>query len=140
MPWRQSTVQLQDREAHVLVDDRFFAQPPTKELPCLNWFGIWFVGPTPSDRYVPESEEQTFAAFERKLIELAGSHANGWAVYCIRLLSQGIVEFYMYTRDSSTLIGVVPDFKRHFPQYRIEHDTKSDPQWFEYKKYLAAIS
>jgi hypothetical protein len=140
MTWRQSSIQLKDRKAHILMDDRFASSPPTQELPCLNWFGIWLIGPTPSDRYVPDQEEQAFAGFERKLIDLAGSHANGCAVYCIRLFSHGIVEFYMYTRDASTLIGVAPDFERHFPQYRIEHDTKSDPDWSEYKKYLAAIT
>ena len=139
MTWHQSNIQLQDREAHALVDDKFSKSPPKEELPCLNWFGVWFIGPTPANRHVPQAEEEAFAVFERKLIDLAGSHAKGWAVYCIRLLSQGMVEFYMYTRDASTLMGVVSDFKRQFPQYRIEHDTKSDPEWSEYEKYLAAI-
>ena len=65
--------------------------------------------------------------------------SNGWAVYCIRMLSRGIVEYYMYTRYASTLAGLDAEFKRDYPQYRIEHDTKIDAEWSEYSKYLAAV-
>jgi hypothetical protein len=139
MTWHGSNIQLQDRPAHVLVDDRFASRTPVAELPCLNWFGVWFVRPTPEDRFVPESEEEAFLDFDLKLIEIAGALSDGWAVYCLRILSRGIVEYYMYARDASTLAGLVAEFKRHYPQYRIEHDTKIDAEWSEYVKYLAAV-
>lgn len=138
MTWLQANVRLQDREAHLLVDDRFGANLPKSQLAYINWFGVWFMGPTPPDRYVPESEESTFKALEQRLIQTAGAVSNGWAVYCIRLLSTGIVEFYMYSRDAQTLVGVIPELKKHYPQYRMEHEAKQDSSWSEYTKYLAA--
>src|SRR5258708_561406 len=102
MTWLQGDVHLQDRQAHVLVDDRFKVNTPSRELPYINWFGVWFLGPASPDRYVPEPEERSFEAFEKKLIEIARSLSGGWAVYCLRLLSKGIVEFYMYSRDAQT--------------------------------------
>ena len=122
----------------MLIDDRFAKAVPVKELPCLNWFGVWFVGSAPEDAFVPRAEEETFLAFERRLIEVAGTLSKGWAVYCLRLLSRGIAEYYLYSRDTSTLSGLVAEMKRHYPQYRLEHETKNDAGWSEYSKYLKA--
>src|SRR5262245_50888263 len=139
MTWRQSQVQLQDRKLHMIIDDRFAKAAPVKELPCLNWFGVWFVGPTTEDVFVPPAEEQTFLALERRLIEVAGTLANGWAVYWLRLLSRGIVEYYLYSRDASTLSGVITEMKREYPKYKLEHETRDDAAWSEYSKYLRAL-
>lgn len=139
MPWQQTEIQLQDRASHVLVDDRFSEMVPVAELPCLNWFGVWFVQPAPEGSYVSPVEEAAFLTLERQLIEIAGHCSNGWAVYCLRLLSRGIVEYYFYSQDRSTLEGVIPEMKRLFPQYRIEHDSKEDVSWSEYSKYLKAV-
>lgn len=73
MTWLQSQIRLQDRLSHMLIDDRFAKAAPVKELPCLNWFGVWFVGPAAEDVSVPPAEEQTFLALERRLIEVAGT-------------------------------------------------------------------
>ena len=138
MAWRQSQIQLQGRLSHVLIDDRFAKAIPVRELPCLNWIGVWLIKPAPTDAFVAPDEEPTFLSVERHLIQVAGSLASGWAVYCIRLLSRGIAEYYLYSRDTATLAGIVAEMKRHAAEYRIEHETKSDPQWSEYSKYLKA--
>ena len=140
MVWRQSNIQLQDRAAHALVDDRFASDPPTQQLPWLTWVGVWFRYETPEGRYISGEEEADFGIFEKRLIELADSLAQGWAVYCLRLLSRGIVEFYFYTRDESTLASLVDRFKLQYPEYRVEKDTFPDTEWVEYKKYLSAVS
>jgi hypothetical protein len=140
MTWRQLEIQLQDRLVHALIDDRFAQTVPIRELPCLNWFGVWFTKPAPQDAFVAPEEEQALLALERRLIEVAGKQAHGWAVYCLRLLSRGIAEYYLYSRDASTLAGVVAEMQQHCPEYRIEHETKDDPPWFEYSKYLRATA
>src|ERR1051326_5538856 len=113
MAWRQSQIQLHDRLSHVLIDDRFAKAVPVRELPCLNWIGVWFVKPAPDDAFVAPDEEQMFVSIERRLIEVAGTLASGWAVYCLRLLSRGIAEYYLYSRDTGTLAGIVAELKRH---------------------------
>ena len=138
MAWRQSQIQLEDGLAHILIDDRFAKSVPVRELPCLNWIGVWLVKPPPHDTFVAPDEEPTFLSVERRLIEVAASLASGWAVYCLRLLSRGIAEYYFYSRDSATLAGIVAEMKRHAPGYRIEHEAKTDSQWSEYSKYLKA--
>jgi hypothetical protein len=85
-------------------------------------------------------EEAAFLAFERRLIEVAGSLAHGWAVYCFRILSRGIVEFYFYSRDESVLGALAEEFSREYPEYRIEEETFPDATWSEYRKYLATVS
>lgn len=136
MAWRESQIQLQGRLARVLVDNRFAQAAPARELPCLNWFGVWFTKPVPQDAFVAPEEAPHVLALERRLIEVAGKQASGWAVYCFRLLSGGIAEYYLYSRDASTLARVVPEMKRYWPEYRIEHETKDDSQWSEYSRYL----
>jgi hypothetical protein len=139
MTWRQSQIQLQDRVAHALIDTRFAGTIPVRELPCLNWFGIWFSKPAPVDAYIAPEEEQNLTSLERHLIEIAGDVASGWAVYCLRLMSRGMAEYYLYSRDGSTLAEVAPRLRQHAPGYRIEHETKEDPDWSEYSKYLKAV-
>src|SRR5687768_17951107 len=109
MAWRQSQIHLQDRVAHVLIDDRFARSVPVRELPCLNWIGVWFVKPVPDNAFLAPEEEQTFLSVERRLIEVAGALASGWAVYCLRLLSRGVAEYYLYSRDGATLAGIVAE-------------------------------
>ena len=139
MTWMNGEVKLQDRNAYVSLDSRFEENVPFVELPCINWFGIWARSPTPLDAYFPEDEEKSYLALERRLIEIAGETSDGWAVYCMRVLSRGIAELYFYSKDSATLAKVLTALKAEFPNYRVEHEAKNDQSWSEYFKYLKAI-
>jgi hypothetical protein len=139
MSWHQAHVQLKDRLAHVLLDGRFAGTAPVAALPCLNWFGVWCREGTSEDEFIAVSEEAAISTLERQLIEVAGQCADGWAVYCMRVLSRGMVEYYLYSRDSSTLEDVSAEMLQYFPEYRIEHEAKDDASWFEYFKYHGAV-
>lgn len=139
MPWGQKEIQVSNRVANLLLDSRFCDKAPIKELPQIHWFGVWCQRPAPNGRFVAADEEQTLLQLERKLIEVAGRISNGWAVYVMRIMSQGLLEFYLYARDSSTLNGVTDELKKIFPNYRIEHDSQNDSDWAEYSKYYATF-
>ena len=140
MSWIQASLQLHDRAVHAILDARFSATAPVPELPCLNWIGLWMREAVPENSYVAETKHESFLALEREMIQLAAEISNGWAVYCIRLLSRGIAEYYFYTRDVDTLSRLLPLLKHQHPEYRIERECKTDPAWSEYKKYLKATS
>lgn len=139
MSWHQAQVQLQDRASHVLLDGRFAEAAPVAALPCLNWFGVWCRERASADEFIPVSEETAISVLERQLIEVAGRCADGWAVYCMRILSRGMVEYYLYSRDASTLEAVSIEMLQYFPEYRIEHEAKDDASWSEYFKYHGAV-
>jgi len=109
MPWNQKEIQVANRVANLLLDSRFCDKAPINELPQIHWFGVWCQRAVPSDRFVADAEEHTLLHLERKLIEIAGQVSNGWAVYVMRIMSQGLLEFYLYARDSSTLNGVTDE-------------------------------
>jgi len=133
-------MELQDRTAHVLLDMRFAESAPIAVLPCLNWFGVWFRDTPNEDEYVSASEEAIIVELERQLVQVVGRCADGWAVYCIRIMSRGLAEYYLYSKNAATLSKVVSEMNRDFPEYRIEHEAKADPNWSEYIKYRSAIN
>ncbi|HEY9103141.1 DUF695 domain-containing protein [Chitinimonas sp.] len=138
MPWLQNPIKLKDGLSHVMVDDRFAQVAPLEELGQLNWFGVWFKETPPEGALLHPDEEAAFAELERALVEMAERHANGWAVFCLRVLSYGIAEFYFYSRDAATLADVVDELRTAHPGYRIEHQSKPDESWAAYRKFLLA--
>ncbi|WP_179958246.1 DUF695 domain-containing protein [Chitinimonas arctica] len=136
MAWLTSIRQHADRITHVLIDDRFAGNPPAEALPCLNWFAIWFAETPPANALIAAQEEAAFEQVQRSLVDLAQQHADGWAVYGLRVMSYGIAEYYFYSRDESTLAGVQVELERAHPGYRIEHASKVDASWAVYKKFL----
>lgn len=139
MAWHQNQIQLKDRLAHVLVDGRFADTAPITALPCINWFGVWCRENVSEDEFISVKEEDAMSTIERQLIEIAGKKADGWAVYCIRLMSRGLAEYYLYSKDHSTLKDVCTELHKFFPEYRIEHEAKVDASWSEYFKYHEAV-
>lgn len=139
MVWHQNQIQLQDRVAHALVDSRFADKAPIAALPCINWFGIWCRETPAEDEYFAANESDTISMIERELIEISSDKANGWAVYCIRLISRGIAEYFLYSKEEATLREVCAELRQRYPEYRIEHEAKRDTSWSEYFKYYGAI-
>jgi hypothetical protein len=139
MAWHQNQIQLQDRLAHVLIDGRFTDAAPIAALPCINWFGVWCREVPSENEFIAANEESAMATIERQLIEISGEKANGWAVYCIRLISRGFAEYFLYSKDPSTLKDVCTELHQFFPEYRIEHEAKLDASWSEYFKYYETI-
>ncbi|GAB3252168.1 DUF695 domain-containing protein [Chitinimonas naiadis] len=139
MSWLQSRLTLKNGPSHIMVDSRFADTAPLEELACLNWFGVWFKQTPTEDTLLHPDEVADFAELERALIETAERHANGWAVYGVRVLSYGIAEFYFYSRDETTLADVVAELRTAHPGYRVEHQAKTDPTWAAYRKFLLAL-
>lgn len=139
MPWHRKEIRIANRRAELLIDSRFRDQAPISDLPEIFWIGVWCRLPVSRERFVPLEEEPTLLTLERKLIGIAGRKSNGWAVYLMRVLSHGLLEYYFYARDGSTLAGVADELKQSFPDYRLEQESKPDADWVEYKKNLEGI-
>ena len=125
------------RRAELLLDERCLGQAPVRELPVLHWIGVWCRTPVKRDRFIPAEEEATMLRLERELMEIARRVSNGWAVHVMRIVSEGLVEYYFYARAAETLGGVAAELQRSFPEYRIEQDAKPDAEWEEYRRHRA---
>lgn len=75
---------------------------------------------------------------ERDLIGLCGTFGNGWAVYTMRIATQGIREYYLYCGAGAGLELALPRLRNAHPGYRIEFDETADPAWSRYKTFLPA--
>ncbi len=136
MAWRRKAARVAGRRAELLIDLRFRDEAPVPNLPVLHWVGVWCRSPVNRERFIPAGEQQIFLKLERKTIEIARRLSQGWAVYVMRLVSEGHVDCLFYARDAATLDGLAAEVKQSFPEYRIEQDCRPDAGWAEYFKYL----
>ena len=136
MAWRRKAARVDNRRAELLIDLRFRDEAPVPNLPVLHWVGVWCRSPVNRERFIPAEEQRIFLKLERKTIETARRLSQGWAVYVMRLVSEGHVDYLFYARDTATLDGLAAEVKESFPEYRIEQDSRSDSEWAEYIKHL----
>ncbi len=59
-----------------------------------------------------------------------------WAVYVRRLDTPGLREYYVYFGESAELEKVLPSINALHPEYRIEFETRTDPQWTHYESWI----
>jgi hypothetical protein len=70
------------------------------------------------------------------LIGLVSQFGHGWAVYVRRAISAGKREYFIYYGGDASIIKALPALQALHPEYRIEFDTKEDPQWSFYFSWL----
>lgn len=73
---------------------------------------------------------------EHDLIGLVAKFGYGWAVYVRRAISAGKREYFFYYGGDASIIEALPELQAIHPEYRIEFDTKDDPQWSFYFSWL----
>jgi hypothetical protein len=127
MAWNHYQFETQGKPASALLDTRFAEQPPSEQLPNVAWFG---------GRWWQRSEQPKLEAIEGDLIRLWGAFGNGWAVYVRRLETPGLREYYVYFGGNAELQKVVPSLQSLHAGYRIEFESRSDPDWSHYKSWL----
>jgi hypothetical protein len=135
MAWSTYLTDAGGRPALALLDRRFEVEPPTGQLPRLAWFGVWFRLPPGGGLWDP-AEDEALEAIERALIELAGQHSRGWAVYVRSLSTPGIREYYLYAGGHVDFAPVLSQLKARFPDYRLEYEHREDPDWGLYRQWL----
>jgi hypothetical protein len=135
MPWSYSTTQIDNRPAQVLVDDRFRASLPVRELPRLAWFGV-YCREAPGGGFWHPDETVSLDAIEQDLVRLCDQFGRGWAVYVLRIDTHGLREYFLYCGGSAALAQALPSLRAAHPGYRIEFDETSDSEWNRYKTFL----
>ena len=136
MTWRQYTCDISGKPAIILVDDRFAQQERPERLHQLSWFGVYCAEPPGAHLWARE-ETKALDQIEDDLVELAETFGHNCAVYVLRIATPGIREHYIYHSDSAELSKAFSALKAVHPDYRIEFETIDDPNWDQYKKYVA---
>ena len=135
MTWQLFDATIIGNQAQVLLDDQLVSDNPGEALPNIAWFGVWCMKDTDGQFWNPE-EADMLEQIETELLELATQHSNGWAVYVRRAISAGKREYFFYFGGDATLYEVLPALQALHPEYRIEYDTKVDPEWTYYFSWL----
>jgi hypothetical protein len=135
MPWVSYEFEAQGRPAAALLDTQFTDKAPTDQLPNLAWFGVYHQQPRRGSWWRP-SEGPKLDAIEQDLIKLCGAFGNGWAVYVRRLQTPGVTEYYVYFGNGAELHKVLPSLKAQHSKYRIEFESRPDPEWSQYKGWV----
>lgn len=135
MPWSQRTTQIDSRPTGVLIDDRFRASLPVRELPRLAWFGV-YCRLDAGDGFWHPAETESLAMVEQDLIRLCELFGRGWAVYVMRIDTRGIREYYLYCGGSAALAQALPSLRASHPDYRIEFEETEDAAWSRYQTLL----
>ncbi len=136
MTWKFFEVRRgEGKKAQVLLDHRFAGSAPVAELPNIGWFGVYCREPARGAYWSP-TEAPALDALEEDLIALAEKFGNGWSVYLQRHSTPGLREYYFYFGDGADLSKVAVALTTKHPGYRIEYETKPDPTWSAYKKWL----
>jgi hypothetical protein len=129
-------MEINDRRAGVLIDDRFGTEAPVKDLPQLAWFGV-YCQKEPGGGFWHPDETAGLDAIEGDFIRLCDEFGRGWAVYLMRIDTRGIREYYLYAGGDSELGQVLPKLQAAHPGYRIEFEESPDPEWEHYKDLLS---
>lgn len=135
MPWTHYQFQAQGKPANALLDTQFAAGAPSNKLPHVAWFGVYSKHP-PGGTWWRSPEQSRLDAIESDLIRLCGGFGNGWAVYVRRLETPGLREYYVYFGGNAELHKVVPSLQALYAGYRIEFESRPDPDWSHYKSWI----
>lgn len=135
MPWIHYQLDVQGKPASALLDTRFAEARPSDQLPQVAWFVVHLKQPN-GKSWWQRSEEPTLEAIERDLIRLCGAFGNGWATYVRRLDTLGVREYYVYFGGNAELHKVVPSLQAIYSGYRLEFESRSDPEWSHYRTWL----
>ena len=138
MTWQLFDSTIVGNQSQVLLDDQFVSDNPGEDLPNIAWFGVWCMQDTNGQFWNPE-EADMLEQIESELLDLAAQHSNGWAVYVRRAISAGKREYFFYFGADATLHEVLSKLQAMHPEYRIEYDTKVDPQWTYYFSWLKEV-
>ena len=106
MTWRNYQTVLEDRPALVLFDDKFGKQHPA-DVDCLAWFGV-YARMDPGTSYWNPEENAELDAIESSLLRLCDRVSQGEAIYCRRVDTRGIREYYLYCPERAVLAAVLP--------------------------------
>jgi hypothetical protein len=136
MPWINYTFEVQDKPANALLDTQFAETVPSEKLPNVAWFGVYFKQP-PGGVWWRRFEQPKLDAIEGDLIRLCGAFGNGWAVYVRRLETPGLREYYVYFGENAVLHKVLPSLRALHAGYRLEYESRPDPDWSHYESWLA---
>jgi hypothetical protein len=139
MAWQTALIEIDNKPAHMMVDDRFEANPPADQLPHLAWFGVYCATES-GDHFRNPSEGPKLDAVEGDLIKLCDRYGNGWAAYVHRLDTRGLREYYVYFGEGATLEQVLPEWRATHPTYRLEFDLVDDLTWAQYRKWLGWLA
>ena len=135
MSWSHRTTEIDSRLAQVLIDDRFRASLPVRELPRLAWFGV-YCRRDPGGSFWHPDETASLDAIEQDLVRLSELFGRGWAVYVMRIDTQSIREYYIYCGGSAELAQALPSLRAAHPDYRIEFEETPDAEWSRYRTFL----
>lgn len=139
MAWKTFETYVAGKRALLLLDVRFAKSAPAADLPRLNWVGVWTKQPPGAGLWDP-SEGDALDALEDELIRCLDAAGQGWAVYLLRICTAGLREYYVYSSDALDLAAVVEQVKGRHPEYRIEAESRDDPQWTWYQRHVALLS
>ena len=135
MAWQLFDTTIVGNQSQVLLDDQYVSDNPGEELPNLAWFGVWCQQDTDGHYWNP-AESDTLDKIEHNLLGLVSQFGNGWAVYVRRAISAGKREYFIYYGGEASIIEALPALQALHPEYRIEYDSKEDPQWSYYFAWL----
>ncbi|MFN0018044.1 MAG: DUF695 domain-containing protein [Pirellulaceae bacterium] len=135
MPWTHYQFEIHGRPVGVLLDTQFASQPQREQLPNVAWFGVFCRLP-PSGAFWDPKEQEHLDAIESDLIGLCGSFGNGWAIYVRRVDTPGLREYYVYFGGIAELEKVLPGLKSLHADYRIEFESRPDPEWEQYESWI----
>jgi len=135
MSWIYHQFEIRGKTAGALLDTGFARQPPIEQLPKLARFGVYCCLPAGTAFWDP-NEQSSLDAIETDLLQLCSGYGNGWAIYVRRLDTPGLREYYLYFGENAELEKALPDLKVLHSGYRIEFESRPDPQWTYYQSWL----
>jgi hypothetical protein len=135
MPWSHRITQIEGRPSGVLIDDRFRASSPVRELPHLAWIGVYCRLDSGGGFWHPD-ETASLDSIEQDLVRLAEQFGRGWVVYVMRIDTPGLREYYFYCGENAAISHALPSLRAAHPDYRIQFEETVDAEWSRYRTFL----
>jgi hypothetical protein len=135
MAWSHRIGEIQGKPAQFLMDDRFRAAAPVRELPRLALFKVYCQQDPGSSFWHPD-ETASLDSVEDSLRQLWQELGHGWAVYVMRIATRGLREYYVYLGGTADFSPVLARLRTVHPGYRVEHEEIADADW---EKYVSCL-
>ena len=131
--WNFYFCTVNDVLASVALDLSLRKQAPDLSKPELLWVWVYFKSPRP-DGLSSSSEFDSLIAIEKQITQTLEQKFQ--AILSGRITTDGRREFYYYAGHSDEFESAVAEALGHFPGYKFDCGTKSDPGWNQYLNVL----
>lgn len=136
MAWNHSHITVDGVPALAFIDHRYRDRAPLDRWPCLAWFGIWCPAGNGLMGVHPDGNDR-IEGIERTLLYLCRQCGFEHLAYVHALFTADLRQYYFYHSESAGVERVLPELTRVHSNHRIEHRRIHDPNWMQYRRWLA---